>query len=220
MSSVLCLALEEAACQLVEAPTRHIVERNPLSPEGLNGAEINRLLLELGCPEERLPFVCHEKSLEGQVNERWLTVRHPDSDSVQVPVRIVFWMRYAGVRLSPEALRRAAGHLRAWQNWGGLRSPSPAPSEPDGVRGGCWLWWKGKSHDIPKGVVYRLMEFMWQRQEADYDTLIGPVFDDPVDPASIRARASQVNKVWKDIGVPFRLATNSVNRYLTKKAVV
>src|SRR5262249_27442287 len=54
-------------------------------------------------------------------------------------------------------------------------------THPDGPEGGRWLWWKGKRHDIPAGVAYRMIEFMWNRDSASYDELVGKVFDDPVE---------------------------------------
>jgi hypothetical protein len=93
-----------------------------------------------------------------------------------------------------------------------------SPAHPDGPDGGCWLWWQGTKHDIPKGVVYRLLAFMWEKDQANYETLERHVFDLEVKEGTIRARASDVNKkVLEPIGVPWRLSADSSNRYLTKK---
>jgi hypothetical protein len=90
------------------------------------------------------------------------------------------------------------------------------PSRPNGVEGGCWLWWEGQRRDIPKGVVYRLIAFMWDRDSAPYDNLEGPVFEDAILPDSLRARVSETNRVLKKIGVPWRLKTDATSRILTK----
>jgi hypothetical protein len=94
----------------------------------------------------------------------------------------------------------------------------PPGKKPNGVEGGCWLWWEGNRHDIPKGVVYRLIDHMWDRDTALYDNLEGPVFEDAIQPDSLRARVSETNKVLKKIGVPWRLKTDSTSRTLTKHA--
>jgi hypothetical protein len=95
-----------------------------------------------------------------------------------------------------------------------------AQSQPDGPYGGCWLWWQGKRHDIPKGAVYRLLEFMWNKDYARYEMLAKEVFDLDVTDGTIRARVSEVNKkVLEKFGVSWRLSTNSSNRYVTKRPV-
>jgi hypothetical protein len=100
--------------------------------------------------------------------------------------------------------------------------PALAPLEeqkahPDGLEGGCWLWWKGQRHDVPKGVVYRLLAHMWNRDSASYDSLDGPVFEGGFLPGTLRGRVSEVNKVLKRILIPWKLATDSDNRILTKQ---
>jgi hypothetical protein len=100
-------------------------------------------------------------------------------------------------------------------------TPDPAAEEPqrprvDGVEGGCWLWWQGSRHNIPKGNVYKLVAFMWEQDSASYDALGGPVFEDPVQPQTIRSLANKVNVALKKVGVPWRLSTDSTLRQLTK----
>jgi hypothetical protein len=86
---------------------------------------------------------------------------------------------------------------------------------PDGPEGGRWIWWKNKRYNVPIGNVYRLIEYIWNRDSARYDDLIGPVFDDPVEPQTIRSYANKVKKALPT-GFPWRLSTNSVSRQLTK----
>jgi hypothetical protein len=93
----------------------------------------------------------------------------------------------------------------------------PRAAGPDGVEGGCWVHWAGKRHDVPKGVVYRLIEFMWGRDSAHYDDLDGPVFEDAIQPDSLRARVSETNKILAKIGLPWRLKTDANSRFLTKR---
>jgi hypothetical protein len=126
-----------------------------------------------------------------------------------------------------------ADSLKRWANWlveniaAFSRTPGDAPHlpsdtspkqkepPPDGPEGGRWLWWKNKRCDIPKGNVYKLLEFMWDRDSASYDNLIGPVFADPVEPQTIRSYANKLKNALPS-GFPWRLSTNAVNRQLTK----
>jgi hypothetical protein len=99
----------------------------------------------------------------------------------------------------------------------GLGAQDGHQPRPDGVEGGCWLWWKGKRHDIPKGNVFKLLAFMWDRDSASYDALVGPVFDDPVEPQTLRSLANKANNAIAGIGLPWKFSTNSVSRLMTKK---
>jgi hypothetical protein len=99
-----------------------------------------------------------------------------------------------------------------------LQGRQEPPVQPDGLEGGCWLWWQGKRYDVAKGVVYRLLAFMWDKDAASYDELVGPVFDADVTHGTIRARASDVSLDLSRIGVPWRLSADSVSRYLTKQS--
>ncbi len=90
-------------------------------------------------------------------------------------------------------------------------------THPDGPESGCWLWRRGKRFDIPKGTIWRLLDYMWTRESASYSDLEGPVFDTLVEPGTIRARASELNRLLRKIGVPWRLKPNAVSRYLTKQ---
>lgn len=95
-------------------------------------------------------------------------------------------LRYSGKR--PPAEFNQAG-----------KPPEEKDRKPDGPEGGCWLWWKGKRHDVPKGVVYRLLAFMWKKDSVTYDDLKKPVFDDTsVAPSTIRGRVCEVNKSLKE----------------------
>jgi hypothetical protein len=88
----------------------------------------------------------------------------------------------------------------------------PHPAGPDGGR---WLWWENHRYAIPQGRVYRLIEYMWNRDSARYDCLIRSVFDDPVTPQTIRSCVNRVNKALPS-GFRWRLSTDSENRQLVK----
>jgi hypothetical protein len=87
----------------------------------------------------------------------------------------------------------------------------------DGPEGGCWVWWRGKRHDVPKGVVYRMIEYMWSRDYATYDDLERDVFDGPIECQTIRSTCSKAKKVLEKLGVPWRLAADSASRHVRKK---
>ncbi|MFO0824466.1 MAG: hypothetical protein U0792_15340 [Gemmataceae bacterium] len=102
-----------------------------------------------------------------------------------------------------------------------VRKPPPPPpggsSHPDGPDGGRWVWWKGKRHDVPKGVVFRLIEYMWGRDSAPYATLMDEiVWDSNVAPQTVRARVSEANNNLKRIGIPWKLTADTVSRHVTK----
>lgn len=92
-----------------------------------------------------------------------------------------------------------------------------AEMHPDGPEGGRWVWWKNQRLDVPQGNVYRMIAYMWHRNSASYDDLVGPVFDNSVDPQTVRSLANKVKNALKRIGVPWRLKTDSTNRYITKE---
>jgi len=97
----------------------------------------------------------------------------------------------------------------------------PTSPHPNGVTGGCWVWWQGKRYDVPKGVVYRLIAHFWDRDSSSYDTLFDKskgVFDDAVDPGSIRKRLSDANKALAKVpGFPWRLEADSEARVARKR---
>jgi hypothetical protein len=91
------------------------------------------------------------------------------------------------------------------------------PPHPDGPEGGCWLWWQGKRRDMPKGNVYKLVAYMWSRDSATYDELVGPVFDSAVMPQTVRSYVNKANNALRPIRVPWRLSTDSVTLNIIKK---
>jgi hypothetical protein len=92
------------------------------------------------------------------------------------------------------------------------------PSGPDGPHGGRWVRWKGQNHDVPQGVIYRLIAHMWDKESDTYEELMGvdKPFPSDISPHSIRGRASEAG-LWLDkIGIPWQLSTNQKDRLLTK----
>jgi hypothetical protein len=72
---------------------------------------------------------------------------------------------------------------------------------------------------VPKGVVYKLLAHMWVRDCAHYDDLMGtgmPVWDDLVEPQTVRSKVSEANKVLEVAGVTWRLSADSASRHVTK----
>jgi hypothetical protein len=87
--------------------------------------------------------------------------------------------------------------------------------QDDGVAGGRWLWWKGERYSVPRGTIYRLVEYMWERDSASYDDLEDHVFDSAVAPQTIRSYVNKTNNALP-LGFPWRLSSDSTSRHLTK----
>jgi hypothetical protein len=49
-----------------------------------------------------------------------------------------------------------------------LESDAREDSHQDGLEGGRWLWWRNVRYKIPKGTVYRFLQFMWDKDCASY----------------------------------------------------
>lgn len=102
---------------------------------------------------------------------------------------------------------------------------SAAPlKHADGPEAGCYLWWNGIKHNIPAGVVYRLIARMWTREFAKYDDLMGSpdpdvwVWEAPVDPQSVRSALCKASAVLARVGVPWKLSADSRERVIRKVA--
>jgi hypothetical protein len=122
----------------------------------------------------------------------------------------------AVLSLDGDSLSIDRAHLEAAVERRGSGSATPPGACKEGPEGGRWLWWRGRRYDIPAGNVYRLLEYMWGRDSARYDGLVGPVFDSDAEPQTVRSLASKANKVLGKVGVPWRFTTDSVTRHLTK----
>jgi hypothetical protein len=89
-------------------------------------------------------------------------------------------------------------------------------THPDGPEGGRWVWWRDERHDVPRGTVYRMLAYMWDRDAASYDELFdAEVFQSEVAPQTVRSYANKTNNA-RPPGLPWRLSTDSVARQLTK----
>jgi hypothetical protein len=96
-------------------------------------------------------------------------------------------------------------------------NPSTGKQQQDGPQGGRWVWWQGTRHDVPSGVVYRLIHSMWNRDSLPYDDAMdGLVWDDSVTPQTVRSKSSGVNKQLAKIGVSWRITADSESRTITK----
>jgi hypothetical protein len=100
-----------------------------------------------------------------------------------------------------------------------LLAASNGDQDKDGLVGGRWLRWKGKRQAVPQGVVYRLLEYMWDRDSASYSQLEdASVFNSSVQPQTVRSYANKANNALP-AGFPWRLSTDSMTRQLTKISV-
>jgi hypothetical protein len=87
-------------------------------------------------------------------------------------------------------------------------APHPPADGPDPKVDGV-LWWRGNRRNVPGGRVFKLIAHMWGRQSAPYEDLMdGTVWDDTVEPQTVRARASAASKALRLVGVPWRLAAD------------
>jgi hypothetical protein len=85
----------------------------------------------------------------------------------------------------------------------------------NGLEGGRWLWWENAKHDIPRGTIYRLLDFMWGRTSASYAALEEAVFESSVEPQTVRSYANKANNALPS-GFPWRLSVDSTSRQISK----
>ncbi len=92
----------------------------------------------------------------------------------------------------------------------------------DGLAGGRYLTWNNKTYDVPAGIVYRLLRFMWNRNSALYSDLTATdpdesVFDSEPGHKTVTNRVSEANWYLKLAKVPWSLQANSRSREIAKK---
>lgn len=89
----------------------------------------------------------------------------------------------------------------------------------DGPACGCYFWWSGVCYDIPKGVCYRLLEFMWGRDSARFDDLDGTVFEDGFESDTLHRLNTVANRALARIpGMTRRLFVPRNSRKVVWKA--
>jgi len=99
-----------------------------------------------------------------------------------------------------------------------LVSDDPPP-EPDGPRGGRWIWWDNKRHEVSAPGIFNLIAYMWDREEATHDKLqdAAPrIFVKFVRPHTYHTTSNKANAQLKQIGIPWELKSNSTSRMVTK----
>lgn len=89
----------------------------------------------------------------------------------------------------------------------------PGGANVDGPRNGQ-VWWKGKAWEVPKGVVYRLIELLWHRQTVPYDEIDG---ENSTADATKRTYFSRTNAELKKIGVPWRIQGDALQQLARKR---
>jgi hypothetical protein len=107
------------------------------------------------------------------------------------------------------AVGRKAGKT-ARQRRAKLRQAGRPTLQEDGPAGDRYLRYQGREFDIPQGVIYRLIKYMWppSRERATQQELVhAEVLEAVLPPKSIRARASEAGKALGMAGVPWRLST-------------
>jgi hypothetical protein len=206
------------------------IRRGTLPADPPPGLIIARELVCLGADlavpltkiEEHLRLILHEDpNLLNDIQRVWFSavrqMKLPPSEQRQVvhPDRPSTPRTEDGMQTPSRDSGGDSSQLR--NEVGGQTATGATPTHPDGVEGGCWLWWQGTRHAIAKGNVYKLVAHMWDRESAPYGDLVGPVFESAVLPQTVRSYANKANNYLAPIGVPWRLSTDSVTGHVTKK---
>jgi hypothetical protein len=98
-------------------------------------------------------------------------------------------------------------------------SSEAAEARRDGPFDGRFLQWQGKRHKIKTTAAYRLLDYMWDRDNVEIEELDGVVFESDFSSSSIRARCSEVNKALEKAGLPWRLGSRG-GSHIYKKFTV
>jgi hypothetical protein len=100
-----------------------------------------------------------------------------------------------------------------------LKSRNIQTAHPDGPEGGRWIWWNNVRYPIAKGKGYQLVEFMWGRESARLNDLIGPdlVWEDGVEDSAIKSCISRANVWLRGIPLPWELTFDSTSDHVRKK---
>ena len=75
----------------------------------------------------------------------------------------------------------------------------------------------GKVELIPRGRVYKLLEFMWDRDVASYDDLIAVVLESEAPPQTIRSLLSRTNVTLRVIAETWTLHADSRSLVVRKR---
>jgi hypothetical protein len=88
---------------------------------------------------------------------------------------------------------------------------------PDGPEGGCRFWWKGVEYQVKGYRLYRLLDYMWHRNQASFGDVEEHVFEGPVSTEAIRSAVCRLNN--KVIGGVLRweLTVNTTARLVVKR---
>jgi len=70
---------------------------------------------------------------------------------------------------------------------------------------------------IPRGRVYKLLEFMWNRNTASHADVIAHVFESEPEPQSLRSLLNKANNTLRKIGESWTLHTDGIAHVITKK---
>ena len=75
----------------------------------------------------------------------------------------------------------------------------------------------GKVELIPRGRVYKLLEYMWDRDVASYDDIIADVLDAEAPPQTIRSLLSRTNVTLRVIAETWTLHADSRSLVVRKR---
>jgi hypothetical protein len=102
--------------------------------------------------------------------------------------------------------------------------PSGCSSPKNGPEGDRWIQFNGVRHQVPKGVVFRFIRYMWARDSATYSELSGggpheyaeAVFDSLNLASTVKSRVGDVNRELLRIGIPWKLTANGRAEMVSK----
>ena len=90
----------------------------------------------------------------------------------------------------------------------------PADKTKDGPEAGCRVWFGGK-HIVIRGVVYKFIEFIWNREWASYQTIKQAVKPEVKD-SSVGNWVHRAKGALDPLKLPWTLEDDSVNRQVRR----
>ena len=99
-----------------------------------------------------------------------------------------------------------------------LTETGPAPP-PDGPEGGRWVRHRGKRHEVGGGVTYLMLAYMWPRDSARFEELMGvggAVWEEKQSGSAVSTAVARANAALLP-GVPWRLRSSPKTRFVTKE---
>jgi hypothetical protein len=97
-----------------------------------------------------------------------------------------------------------------------LRRAMAGDEAPDGLVREGLLRWQGRSYDIPRGAISRLIGYLWDRESATFDELNQHVFESPQGNPSLSSRTREASGILRAHGIPWRLSVRTADRLVKR----